>query len=178
MRAFFRELLITLIMAIAIFVGLRVLLQTFEVEGPSMEPTFQTGQRVLVVKVAYVFRPPVRGDVIVFQPPVAMEDDFIKRIIGLPGDTVEVKMGAVYVNGVKLSEPYIKESPRSTYAKTKVPENSYFVMGDNRNNSNDSRNNWMVPRQNIVGKAWFSIWPSREWGFVLNYPLARQLASP
>ena len=80
-------------------------------------------------------------------------------------------MGAVYVNGSQLDEPYIKTSPNYTFSQQKILENEYFVLGDNRNNSNDSHNGWTVPRQNIIGKAWLSIWPPSEWRLVPSYPL-------
>jgi signal peptidase I len=102
---------------------------------------------------------------------------FIKRIIALPGDTVEVKNGTVYVNDSRLDEPYIKEPPTYNFQQKKLPENEYFVLGDNRNNANDSHNGWTVPLQNIIGKAWLSIWPPSEWRLVSNYSLNEQLES-
>jgi signal peptidase I len=143
-----------------------------------MEPSLQNGQQLLVNKVVYYFHEPERGDVIILHPPPPYNPEttpFIKRIIALPGDTIEVKNGAVYVNGSKLDEPYIKESPAYSFQQQKIPEDEYFVLGDNRNNTNDSHNGWTVPRQNIIGKAWLSIWPPGEWGFVLNYSLDEQL---
>jgi signal peptidase I len=145
-----------------------------------MEDSFHDGQRLLIIndEIAYAFDEPERGDVIVFHPPGNRRGDYIKRIIGLPGDTVEVKMESVYVNDIKLHESYIKDPPNYTYPPIKVPENDYFVLGDNRNNSNDSHSGWMVPRQNIIGKTWLSIWPPDEWGLVSNYHLEEQLVSP
>jgi len=99
----------------------------------------------------------------------SLKVDYIKRVIALPGETVEVKMEAVYVNGLQLDEPYIEDPPRYTHDKYKVPENNYFVLGDNRNNSNDSHNGWVVPHQNIIGKAWLSIWQPDKWGVIPNY---------
>ncbi len=145
-----------------------------------MEPSLQNGQQLLVNKVVYYFHEPERGDVIILHPPPPYNPEatpFIKRIIALPGDTIEVKNGAVYVNGSKLVEPYIKEPPTYNFQQKKIPENEYFVLGDNRNNANDSHNGWTVPRQNIIGKAWLSIWPPGEWGFVPNYSLNEQLES-
>lgn len=180
MRFLFREVLGTIILAIIIFLLLQTTIQSFIVEGSSMEDSLQSGQRLLIIKerVAYVFDEPKRGDVTVFHPPGNRRGDYIKRIIGLPGDTVEIKMGAVYINDIALGESYIKDSPNYTYPPTEVPENSYFVLGDNRNNSSDSHNGWMVPRQNIIGKAWLSIWPPNEWGLVSNYSLEEQPAGP
>jgi signal peptidase I len=145
-----------------------------------MEPSLQDGQQLLINKVVYYFHKPERGDVIILHPPPPYspkELPFIKRIIALPGDTIEVKNGAVYVNGLKLDEPYIKEPPTYNLPPKKIPENEYFVLGDNRNNTSDSHNGWTVPRQNIIGKAWLSIWPLSEWGLVQNYPLNKQLES-
>ena len=176
MKAFIREIAITVILALGIFLLLRFTIDTVIVIGVSMEPSFHNGQRVLVSKVSYRLHDPDRGDVIVFQPANEPEGDFIKRIIGIPGDTVEVENGAVYINGEKLMEPYIKNAPRYSLNETEIPAGNYFVLGDNRNNSNDSHNGWVVPRENIVGKAWVSIWPPREWGTAPNYPLSQQLA--
>jgi len=140
-----------------------------------MEPEFQEGERLLVNKVVYHFHEPERGDVIILHPPLNPEAVYIKRLIALPGDTVEVKTGAVYVNGSKLDEPYIKEPPTYTFHQKKIPENEYFVLADNRNNANDSHKGWTVPRQNIIGKAWLSFWPPGEWGLVPRYSLQEQL---
>ncbi len=177
MKAFFHEILITLVLALIIFFGVQSTVQTFVVVYTSMEPNFHEGQRLLVNKAMYFFGQPARGDVVIFAAPGRRSGDFIKRIVGLPGDTVEVKTGAVYVNGTKLYEPYIKDAPRYTLAPQKIPDGNYFVLGDNRNNSDDSHAGYLVPRQNIIGKAWVSTWPPNQWGIVLNYPLGEQLAS-
>ena len=178
MRTLFREILGTILLAIVIFILLQTTVQSFIVEGPSMEDSFHNGQRLLIIKdkVAYAFHEPERGDVTIFHPPGNRRGDYIKRIIGLPGDTVEVKEQAVYINGTELDEHYVKDPPGYTLKLTKVPENNYFVLGDNRNNSSDSHSGWMVPRQNIIGKAWLSIWPPEKWGLVPDYPLEKQLA--
>ena len=140
-----------------------------------MEPAFEQGQRLLVNKAVYRFREPQRGDVIVFLH--NQRADYIKRIVALPGDTVEIKKGVVYVNGSNLYEPYIKDTPSYQPLQKEIPENEYFVLGDNRNNSNDSRNNWTVKREEIIGKAWLSIWPPNQWGLIAHYPLQEQLSS-
>lgn len=155
-------------------------IQKSSVVGHSMEPSLQNGQQLLINKVVYYFFEPERGDVIILHPPPPYSSKttpFIKRIIALPGDTVEIKNGAVYVNGLKLDEPYIKDLPAYTFLRRIIPENEYFVLGDNRNNANDSHNGWMVPRQNIIGKAWLSIWPPDVWGLVSNHSLNEQLES-
>jgi signal peptidase I len=146
-----------------------------------MEPGLQDGQQLLINKVVYHFHEPERGDIIILHPPPPYNPEvtpFIKRIIALPGDTIEVKNGAVYVNGFILDEPYIKEPPTYNFPQRKIPQDEYFVLGDNRNNASDSHNGWTVPRQNIIGKAWISIWPLSKWGLVENYPLDDQLGDP
>ena len=177
MKAFFREIVITIILAVVVFFLIQATVGSFIVIGISMEPSFHSGQRLLVSKVTYRLHEPERGDAIVFQPADSQQGDYIKRIIALPGDTVEIKKGAVYVNSTKLDEPYIKSSPRYTTEQKIIPANNYFVLGDNRNNSNDSHNGWVVPRQKIVGKVWLSIWPPTEWEVVPDYSLTEQLAS-
>ena len=177
MKAFLKEVLITLVLAAIIFVAARMTIQTFEVEMSSMEPNFYDGQRVVVNKAAYFFGEPKRGDVIVFHEPNGTNDDFIKRVIGLPGDTVEVKGGYVYVDGVKLDEPYIMEPFQYDMASRKIPEGDYFVLGDNRNHSNDSEDGWLLPRDNIIGKAWLSTWPPGLWGVIPSYHLDEQIAA-
>ncbi len=176
MKSFFRELAITAVLALAVFFLLRFTIDTVIVIGISMEPSFHSGQRVLLSKVSYRMHEPERGDVIVFEPVNGEREDLIKRIIALPKDTVEVKDSAVYVNGTKLKEPYINDQPTYNLPEQDVPTNSYFVLGDNRNRSNDSHYGWFVPHQNIVGKAWVSIWPPPKWGLAPNYSLSDQLA--
>jgi len=127
---------------------------------------------------AYTFQEPERGEVIIFYPPGSRQGIFIKRLIALPGDTVEIKGGTVYVNDSPLDEPYIKEPPRYTFNKYEIPPDSYFVLGDNRNNSGDSHTGWVVPRKSIIGKVWISIWPPTRWGLLPSYPLGEQIAEP
>jgi signal peptidase I len=175
MRSFLREAVITIVLALIIFFAARATIQTFVVVMTSMEPNFHEGQRLVVNKAIYIFGEPERGDVIIFKAPSGRQEDFIKRVIGLPGDTIEVRDKAVYVNDVKLDEPYVSSPPTYTLGKQKVPEDSYFVLGDNRNHSNDSHNGWTVPHDNIIGKAWLSTWPPDDWGTVPYYPLGEQL---
>jgi signal peptidase I len=177
MKPFVRELLITIGIAVIIFIGARQTIQTYEVFQTSMEPNFHQGQRVVVSKAAYFFGTPQRGDVIVFKAPEAPYEDFIKRVIGVPGDTVEVRNGFVYVNGVALDEPYIAQAPGYVMAPEKIPAGDYFVLGDNRNYSNDSHLGWLVPAGNIHGKAWLSTWPPNLWGVIPHYALSDQLAA-
>ena len=171
MKGFIREIFITAIVAVVIFVVLQTSIQSFIVVGASMEPSFDNGQRLLINKVTYRFGEPQRGDVIVFRPPDNQYADYIKRIIAVPGDTIEIKSGTVYVNNEPLEEDYILTRPRYTMEKTKIAPGEYFVLGDNRANSNDSHTGWRVPRENIVGKAWLFIWPPTTWGLVPDYDL-------
>ncbi len=185
MRAFLREILVIIIAAVAIFFLLQTTVQTSVVVGVSMEPSLQDGQQLLINKVVYHLHEPRRGDIIIFHPPLPYSPKatpFIKRIIALPGESVEIRDGEVYIhqNGkvfVLDEDDYIKEPPHRDFRGDIIPEDEYFVLGDNRNNTNDSRNGWTVPRQNIIGKAWLSIWPPGEWGLVSNYSLNEQLES-
>jgi signal peptidase I len=167
-----REVGITVLIAVAVFALLRLTVQSYTVVMSSMEPNFRQGDCIMVNKVTYRSADPQRGQVIVFSPPPPNEDSqypFIKRIIGLPGDIVEISDGKVFVNGFPLEEEYVMAAPTYTMSATEVPENEYFVLGDNRNNSNDSHTGWMVPRENIIGKAWFIYWPPSRWGIVKHY---------
>jgi signal peptidase I len=200
-----RDLIETVILALLIFVGVRAMVQNFRVEGSSMEGTLHDGQYILVNKalyfkvdlsflnflpffdagsnpVHYVFRAPRRGDVVVFRFPNQTDRDFIKRIIGEPGDTVQIKEGLVYINGHALQENYILEQPTHDFGPEVVPAGQYFVLGDNRNNSYDSRSWGFVDEKYIVGRAWVSYWPFSNFGLVSDphvKPLgAQQGASP
>jgi signal peptidase I len=170
----FYETLIVILIALALFVGLRLTIQTYIVYGPSMEPNYWENEWIIVNKLAYKFHAPQTGDIIVFQPPIYSTKPFIKRIIGLPGESVEIKNGTVYVHKtdgsiITMQEPYIKEQFPTNYSSPIIPENEYFVMGDNRNNSSDSRSGWLISRDKIIGKAWISIWPPHLWGLAANY---------
>ena len=171
MRAFFREVLIIIVLALAIFALLQVAVQNFRVEGSSMEPSIHEGQYILVNKAVYFFRFPERGEVIILHAPNTSGQDYIKRVIGIPGDTVEVSKGVVYLNGTPLAEPYIKEPPAYILSRCQVPPEHYFVLGDNRNNSADSHNGWFLSRKSIVGKAWICLWPPYSWGLAPNYQI-------
>ncbi len=173
-RAFLRDTITTIIIAVVIIFGLQAVVQKFVVNGPSMNFTFQDGQHILANKIVYKFREPQRGEVVIFHSPNYQKTEYIKRIIGLPGESVEIKEGVVYIQKedgtvLPLDEPYITEPARLSFKGGIIQENSYFVLGDNRNNSSDSRNGWTLPRQNIIGKAWVSIWPPDKWGLVVNY---------
>ena len=168
MKSQLHQVLAVVLIAIGVFLLSRATVQSFVVVGSSMDPSLEDGQRLLVNKVIYRLREPQMGEVIVFHPPTGKSVDFIKRIIALPGDTVEIKEGAVYINELAIDEPYIKSTPSYTMAEKEIPEGEYFVLGDNRNNSNDSHSWGTVPQQNIIGKAWLSIWPP---GVIDHYDL-------
>lgn len=174
MKAFFRDTLVTIIIGVVIYFGLQATVQKYVIFDSCMEPNFYEGQQIFVNKVVYKFHEPQRGDVIILHPPLPYESKatpFIKRIIALPSETIEVKDGEVYINGSKLYEPYIKEPPDYTLKRT-LAENEYFVLGDNRNNANDSHDGWTLPRQNIVGKVWLTVWPLNKLGLVPTYAYA------
>jgi signal peptidase I len=191
-----REMSETLLLAVLIFLAVRASLQNFRVEGASMQPSLENGEYLIVNKLAYtqldlsflnwlpfvethgpakhLWSAPNRGDIVVFRSPTSINRDFIKRIIGLPGDAVEIndESGQVTVNGQPLNEPYIQGSTRcgaqcvrqippkdSPEARAECGSNAcYFVMGDNRQNSSDSRQGWLVPEENIIGKALITYW--------------------
>ena len=168
------ETIILIIIAIAVFIGLRFSIQTYIVYGPSMEPNFHDNEWIIVNKLAYKFGEPQRGNIIVFHPPTGDTKPYIKRIIGLPGEIVEIKSGKVYIHKadggtILLEEPYIKEAFFTNYTSKTIAANEYFVMGDNRNNSEDSRYGWFASRDQIIGRAWISIWPPNLWGAAPNY---------
>ena len=164
-----REVGITILIAVAVFVLLRLTVQSYTVVMSSMEPNFQDGECIMVNKMSYRSSGPQRGEVIVFNPPFDSLHPFIKRVIGLSGETVEIKDEKVFIDGIPLEEEYIMASPSYTMPATEVPENEYLVLGDNRNSSNDSHNGWTVPRDNIIGKAWFTYWPPSKWRVVKHY---------
>jgi|SRR5579884_9615 signal peptidase I len=165
----FREILETLVLTAVIFLGVRVLVQNYKVEGFSMEPTLDDGQYLLINKVGMNFHQLERGDIIVFQYPLDRSKSFVKRVVGLPGDTVEIRDQQTIVDGKVLKEPYLRSPENGFYPRTVVPEGQYFVLGDNRNNSSDSRAWGMLPRKDIIGLAWVSYWPPPRWGIVPEY---------
>jgi len=164
-----REVGIIILIAVAVFVLLRLTVQSYTVVMSSMEPNFQEGECIMVNKVCYRSSDPQRGEVIIFDPPFNSQYPFIKRVIGLPGETVEIKDEKVFIDGIPLEEEYINERPNYTMPAQEIPETEYFVLGDNRNNSNDSHSNWTVPRDNIIGRAWFTYWPPSKLGVVKHY---------
>jgi signal peptidase I len=176
-KTIIREIAITLGLALILYLGLTFLVQNSPVIGSSMEPSLLvSGQRLMVSRVTYWIHAPQRGDIITFHPPKGWYNPtgrpFIKRIIALPGETVEIKNGKVYVNETPLDEPYLAPGTQMTrtMASLTVPEDCYFVLGDNRNVSEDSSYyRETISRSGIIGKAWLSIWPPRVWGLAPNY---------
>ncbi len=167
-----RELIETLILTLVIFLLIRFAVQNFRIEGFSMEPNFHDGQFLFVNKLIYLIHPPERGDVIVFIPPNNSSRDFIKRVIGLPGNRVEITDGHVFVNGDELKETYPLNIGTYSMPSVIVPPDQYFVLGDNRNYSSDSHSWGTVSTKKIIGKAWISYWPPQLIGLVPTYSYA------
>ena len=180
-----REILEAVVLALVVLVVLQATVRNFKVEGSSMDPTLEGGQYLVVDYVSYfkldlerlsravpfwkasgadpqfAFDPPARGEIIVFRYPLNPDKDFVKRVVGLPGETVEVRSGTVYINGSALPEPYLQRPDRSNARPLALGEKEYYVIGDNRRNSNDSRAWGAVPEGNILGRVWLVYWP---WG--------------
>ena len=189
-----RELAETIILALLIFLMVRAVVQNFQVEGTSMQPSLQSGWYLLVNKAIYfeinldtvhkflpfvdpgddptryIFRGPKRGDIIVFRAPDQQqgqpERNFIKRVIAVSGESVEVREGIVFINGLPLDEPYIDRPGGKAFGPEIVPADHLFVLGDNRQASRDSRDFGMLPKENVIGKAWVTYWPFSVFGFV------------
>jgi signal peptidase I len=200
-QRFVREIVEMLVFIVVLFFLVRGVMQNFLIEGMSMEPTLHDGQFILVNKLAYLhfdlqapqrllesddtrvpadvvfpFGLPKYGDIMVFEYPNDISKDYIKRVIGLPGDQVAIRDGVVFVNGRQLAEPYLDGAP--TYCQFNelcnagavvVPPEHVFVMGDNRENSSDSREWGMLPFDRIIGKAWFVYWPSESMGPIEHF---------
>lgn len=166
---FFLDLLETVLLAVLLFLGINT--TRVRVDGSSMRPTLQTGEYVLVNRLAYRFGEPQRGDIIVFRAPISPEEDLIKRVIGLPGEAVKIESGSVYVNDAALAEPYIAASPNYS-GKWSVPADHLFVLGDNRNDSSDSHSWGLVPIENVIGKAVLIYWPPPEWNLINGIQVA------
>jgi signal peptidase I len=191
---FVREVVETLLLAAVIFFGVRLVVLNFQVDGQSMVPNLDDGEMLLVNRnvymhfdvnkyidvlpfvdhegenIVYPFHPPERGDIIVFNPPNGSTKPYIKRVIGLGGETVSFKDGAVYVDGTKVEESYLDGAEfgcnRNPCKDVVIPEGSVYVMGDNRDNSTDSRSFGPVSVDSIIGKAWLTYWPFDDFGLV------------
>lgn len=171
------EIVKTLAMAGILAFGIRTFVaEARYIPSSSMEPTLEINDRLIIEKISYHFQDPQRGDVVVFNPTQVLreqnfKDAFIKRVIGVPGDQVLVKNGQVYVNSKPIQEKYIAQPPDYDFGPVVVPDNSYLVLGDNRNNSYDSHYWGYVPRQNLVGKAFVRFWPLDRMGPLDKQPL-------
>jgi len=192
-----REFFEAVVLALLVFFFIEISIQNFRVEGRSMKPTLEERQYLMVNKITYfrldmhrlarlipfwdvepetekflpVSHPPERGDIIVFREPVNEVKDFVKRVIGLPGEKVVIREGSVYIDGSKLDEPYLAHAivkgnmectPHLKRFDCRLQEGQYFVLGDNRGSSSDSKNWGAVPEENIIGKVWFVYWPLCE----------------
>ena len=190
MSNMFREFVEAIVLALVVFVAIQTSIQNFKVEGSSMHPTLQGGHYLLVNKLVYFTvdperwsrivpfwvvddserafsaNQPERGEVVVFHFPRDQSRDFVKRVIGVPGDVVEINEGAVSVNGRALHEPYITSRDRASMDPVMLRHGEYFVLGDNRAGSNDSRNWGPVPEENILGQVWMVYWPPSNWGLL------------
>ena len=164
-KQFVIDLLETIVLAVVLFFAINAVSARVRVDGFSMLPTLQDGEYVLVNRLAYRTGLPVRGDIIVFVSPQSPDLDLIKRVIGLPGDTVKIFEGKVQVNGQLLDEPYIAAAPIYN-GEWNVPEDNLFVLGDNRNDSSDSHAWGLLPVENVIGKAILIYWPIPEWTFI------------
>ena len=166
-KSWIRELLESILPALVIVLVVNIFLaQATRVEGQSMEPNLHNDQRLIVEKISYRFHEPQRGDIVVLRRPHRSSEPLIKRIVGLPGDTLEVKDGRVYMNGEPLDEPYLNQATWGNMPPRLVPEEHVFVLGDNRRASNDSRAFGVVPFDDIIGRAWVRYWPPVEAGLI------------
>jgi len=165
-----REVVETLLLIAIIFLIVNVTTGRFKIDGTSMEPSLHNEEYVLVDKVTYLLSPPQRGDVVVFYRD-GDPKDYIKRVVGLPGETVEVSNGSVYIDGLPLAEPYVTPFGGASPAR-RLGVDEYFVMGDNRGNSQDSRIFGPIRRDNMVGRAWIVYWPPSDWALVQHHSFA------
>jgi signal peptidase I len=164
-KRFALDILETLVLAIVLYLVINAVSARVRVDGTSMVPTLQNGEYILINRLAYQIGEPERGDIIVFSYPDENGQDLIKRVIGLPGDTVKIENGVVTINGKVLQEPYIAQPPVYT-GEWIVPNGSLFVLGDNRNDSRDSHQWGLLPEENIIGKSVLIYWPPSEWKII------------
>ena len=171
-----REVAEVVVLAVILYVGISFAVQAVHVEGLSMYAPLDNNDYLIANKIDYRLHAPQRGDIVILRPPTNNSTDFIKRIIGLPGERILIRSGVVYINGHRLDEPYL---PEAWVSDTNWPENSsgrvlgadeYFVMGDNRNRSQDSRFFGPISRDRIDGKAWFRIWPLADFDIYKKMP--------
>ncbi len=159
------DILETLLLSVVLFFLINAVSARIRIDGSSMEPNLHHGEFVIVSKINYRFGEPERGDVVVFDFPRNITQEYIKRVIGLPGEHILVEDGNVYVNEIILSEPYLIMEPQYE-GEWVVPEDTLFVLGDNRNNSSDSHTWGMVPMNNVIGEALVVYWPPSSWGLI------------
>ena len=170
-----REVFEVVVLAVILYFGISFAVQAVHVEGLSMYATLDDNDYLIANKIDYRLHAPQRGDIIILRPPTDNSKDFIKRVIALPGEKLLIRDGIVYINGKKLDEPYLPEAwttlnnwpPNGTDGMV-MPANQYFVMGDNRNRSQDSRIFGPISRDRIDGKAWFRIWPVSSFGGIYS----------
>ena len=195
-RILVREVFETVILGLLIFLSLHISIQNYRVQGPSMQPTLSESEYLIVNKIVYlrfnlskianiipfydreeepdrfIFHPPRHGSIIVFRSPSEPSKDFVKRVIGIPGDVVEIVQGKVYLNGALLIEPYVMHRDNTSMGPVIVGAEGLFVLGDNRSASNDSRDWGILPTENLIGRVWLRFWPLDRWG-----PLAAGIRS-
>jgi signal peptidase I len=169
LRAFLLETLETLILAAVLFLIINTLTARIRVDGSSMIPSLVHNNYVIVNRLAYKFGEIERGDVVVFKFPHNKEEDYIKRVIALPGEKIEISNGSVQINGQALEEPYLRAPILADYSAVTVPQEMVYVMGDNRNDSSDSRRWGSLSIEDIIGKAVFVYWPFSDFGVIEHY---------
>jgi len=166
-KSWFREMLESVLPALVIVIVVNLFIaQATRVEGQSMEPNLHNNERLIIEKISYRFRDPARGDIVVLKPQQHGTVPLIKRVVGLPGETVEITQNQVYINGQPLQEDYLTEPTVGGMSSQIVPEAHLLVLGDNRNASNDSRSFGMIPYEDVIGRAWFRYWPIEELGLI------------
>ena len=182
-RVLVREVFETVILALLIFLSLHISIQNYRVQGPSMQPTLMEGEYLIVNKIVYlrfnlakianiipfydreeepdrfIFHPPRHGSIVIFRSPSQPSKDFVKRVIGVPGDVVEIVQGDVYRNGERLVEPYVTRRDDASMGPVIVEADGLFVLGDNRSASNDSRDWGILPTENLIGRVELRFWP-------------------
>ena len=179
--AFFLDLIQVIVLGLSFFVLVYLFLwQPHQVKGSSMFPNFHDKDLLLTDKITYRFSLPKRGDVIIFKAPAGepcadIECEYIKRVIGLPGDTVKVEKGSIYINGQSLNEEYLSKNIVNNYGsylregiEQKIPQGEYLPLGDNREHSRDGREFGSIPKESIIGKAWLRYWPINDFGLIKN----------
>jgi signal peptidase I len=165
-----REIVEIIALTLLIFLAVHFTVQNYQISGPSMQNTLHTGQYVLVNKVAFLFHAPERGEVVVLHEPDQPSRDLIKRLIGLPNDKIMLDGSNIWVNGVELNEPYITSKYNPEAETITVPANEYFVLGDNRPVSEDSRYFGFVPKSYLIGQAVLIDWPLNQWKLLGTFP--------